>query len=272
MIVLEDVTFEKISSRCRDRLLAEGINAYPGSIAKLITDIISEEIAEIYTILSNDMVMRFISTAEGEYLDSIGILLNCTRKDLETDESYRSRMSNQTLSLEKANDTAIRMAVLARDDVDDVILQRWSHGPGTFSVLIIPNSNSVSEEDTITGVSELLESVAAYGIKYHVTTPYRREIKCRVKIHMSEQTESEKMDTFLFIADAMKRKVNSLKAGEEFISSQLTKAILDVSKDISKAQFLEFRIDGKLCNYQDYNCRWNERFVISQEPEAITLF
>lgn len=270
MIVLNK-SFEELNEKAMTRLQEAGFNTSPGSIARLFYGLINEDLVEAYNTLNVYHVQHLLSTAEGEYVDHIGSLLNCTRLLEESDADYKYRISQQTLSLEKANETSIRLAILSVEGIQDVVLKPYSHGPGTFSALLIIDP-TVSNKETVSYLVRLaLLDVVAYGTKYYLYEPIPKELKMKIKLYTESMSSSDLIDLNFLLTNLLKQTLNGMKIGEEFNSQDITQVILNSDKRIRRFSMLSFCINNKEHNFKIQSCRWNERYVLSSEPDALTL-
>ena len=86
MILISNKDFNSLSETTIERLSMAGFTTTPGGIAKLFADILNKNISDFYETLTINHMQAFVTTATGEFLDAIGVLLNCERK---TDETER---------------------------------------------------------------------------------------------------------------------------------------------------------------------------------------
>lgn len=270
MIILKK-TLAELNEKSFRRLEEEGINSSPGSIARLFLSILNEDLEEAYSSLHTYHVQHLLSTSEGEYVDHIGALLNCRRIPDESDGDYKYRISRQTLSLEKANETAIRLSILAVEGVQDVVLQPYSHGPGTFSALLIIDPNASDSILIKPQVEAALKNTAAYGTKFHIYEPIPKFIKLKIKLHTEPLSTSDFTDLVFLLKNELTQFLNGQKTGEEFNSQELTKIILNADKRIKRFSALSFSLNDVESDLRITPCRWNERFVLSSEPDALIL-
>ena len=270
MIIIKK-TLEELNEKSFKRLEEEGINSSPGSIARLFLSIINEDFSEAYESLQTYHVQHLLSTSEGEYVDHIGAILNCTRRPEESDGDYKYRISKQTLSLEKANETALRLSILAVEGVQDVVLQPYSHGPGTFSALLILDPDVQDSILIKAKVEASLKNTAAYGTKFHIYEPIPKFIKLKLKLHTEPLSTSDFTDLIFLLKNELTQFLNGQKIGEEFNAQELTKIVLNADKRIKRFSALSFSLNDEESDFRITPCRWNERFVLSSEPDALTL-
>lgn len=271
MELLAIKNLEQLNEKAIERLKANGFNVSAGSIAKLFNTLINEDIADFYQTLNTYHIQAILSKAEGEYIDYIGVLLNCVRHTDESDTNYKYRISKQSLSLEKANETAIRLAALTVEGVQDVVLKNYSHGPATFSMVVLADTGLATYNSIPDMLNIVLSDVAAYGIKYYIYFPVLKPIKLKLKLQTETMTTSDLIDLTNNLTNVVRQYLNSRNIGEEFSSQGLTKIILDFDKRIKKFSVLNFEVSNKKYDFKIINCRWNERYILSAEPDALNI-
>ncbi len=285
MILISNKDFDSLSETTTTRLNEAGFTTTPGGIAKLFADILNKNISDFYETLTINHMQAFVTTATGDFLDAIGVLLNCTRDtdNSETDDNYRNRITHQVLSLSMANETAIRLVVLQVDGVEDVILKRYSHGPGSFTVLPLINS-SYDVATVIAAVEEAVLKVCSYGEKIVVKAPSIKYVKMTISLIFSiNTTDVEKQNTAVAVRENVIDYINSLSAGESFLVNELTQRIMNLdssvtggSYDYSKDKIInyscaDFKINNQTCLLINQGARWDEKFAVSPDTNAITV-
>lgn len=248
-----------------------GISTTPGSISKLFSSIINSEISEFYEHLTTYQKLAFVSTSSGEYLDKIGELLNCKRKEKETDDNFRYRITKQVLILTSANKEAVKSAALSVEGVDDIVATAYSKGAGSFDLFIVNNEGTISE-DTMNEVMKRVNEAKGYGINCTVAEPKYKKINLRIKLLFK--------DTVLFLdKDEIIEKVrinifdyiNSLQIGEEFLVNRLTTIILNTDENIVNFICDDFKIDNKKSVFANQYIKSNEKFVINSNYNSIII-
>lgn len=270
MILINNKSYSELCKQVYDDFVENGFSTTPGSIAKLFADIINKNISGFYETLTTNHMQAFVTTATGDFLDAIGILLNCIRKTDETDENYKKRITSQCLTLARANETAIRLAVLSVKGVDDVVLKRYSHGPGSFTVVPIINNDNPSVLADIEAI--LLEDTASYGEKFTIKLPTAKLVKMVTNlIYSVSTTEVKKQNIAVKVREEIITYVNSLKTGQTLIINELTQRIMQVDDDIVNYSCTDFKINNQNCLYINQGARWDERFAVSPDTDAIIV-
>ena len=269
MILIHNKDFDELSKQTEQKLEENGFNTTPGSIAKLFSDIINKNISEFYETLTINHMQSFVTTATGNYLNAIGKLMACERLTDETDEDYRKRISNQTLTLSKANETSIRLAALSCDGIEDIVLKKYSHGPGSLTIIPI---TSKSNADKIYDLEKILSDIISCGEKLVVKHPTYKYIKINLSLIFSVNTDDTvKQSISIAVRQAVADYINSLKVGETIIINELTQRIMEVDDRIINYSCNKFKINNKNCLYINQSCRWDEKFSISPDLDSITI-
>jgi len=250
------------------------IHGSSGKIARLLLNIVNSILADeggIYEALQINHVRAFLSTATGDALDAIGYMLNCQRIIGESDDNYRYRISQQVLSFEKANETAVRLAALSVDGVRDVITKPFTYGTGSFSIYVV-SEQPITPNSILEAVRNSVYSVAGYGIRFEVLSP--DIIDVMMNILVSSQARTTETDKNIILANARTKVIsyiNSRTVGQPLVVSEIENAIRDVSAYITSVNIASMRIGGKLVFTSDQKCRWNQRFLTSSQPDSIVL-
>jgi uncharacterized phage protein gp47/JayE len=262
---LEELTKESISD-----LEAVGFSTSNGSIAKLFLNIINKYLSEFYNVLTINHLRAFVTTSDGDGLDAIGALLQCTRLDGESDDNYRYRITNQCLVLATSNETAIRLAALTTEGVEDCIVKEYAMGSGSFAVIIITN-----EQDTnsvIESVKEKLQNVHAYGIRYTVEVPKLTYIKIKHSISISDRvSDTEKQEIRYDVQLALSDYFNNLSIGQNINTDKITQIILNTNENIIQESNIDLYINNQKAIYNNQTCRWFEKFALSPDIDNVVI-
>jgi hypothetical protein len=142
-------------------------NFHAGSVARLLLEAVNRELDAAYASLEVNMLQSFVSTANGQYLDYLGQLVGCPRLLSESDSAYRYRITRQSLSMAKANQTAVRLACLTVDGVKDLVCDEIV--PPASRVLAV---QAAIDNNKAFGIyaKALRPDVADVSITYRLTT------------------------------------------------------------------------------------------------------
>lgn len=277
MQLINNKSFDEICEQMKDQLNQNGFTTTPGGIAKLFADIIAENIAEFYDTLEVNHMQAFVTTAAGDFLEAIGTLLSCTRKTGENDDDFRKRIINQCLSLANANETAIRLAALSVDYVDDVVMKKYSNGPGSFTLM--PIIDVAAGADAINNVEDAVLSVCSYGEKVIIKLPTLKYVKLSISlVYSSNLTDTEKQSLAVAVRTNIINYINSISVGDTLIINELTKVIMQTTLNnttdnngIINYACNSLEIDGEVCLFINQGLRWDEKFQVSTDTDAITV-
>lgn len=241
-------------------------NTKPGSRARILLRTFNRLLRSYYATLDFNVTMAFVSHATGPFLDEIGLLLNCTRLEGETDDNYRYRITHQVESAAAANETAIRLAALSVDGVVDVFLRPYSHGTGSFSVYFTTETPpDPEEEDEILGrVQAAIDSVKAYGVKGVATRPKNLFVSLEVQVGFDPSVR-DRMGISRDIERAVRRRINELSMGEELIITDLIYDIRAAGGDsVKDCSIATMRINNKPVVVHNYKPHWDEKFYTDE--------
>lgn len=250
-------------------LQEKGFSTTPGSIAKLFADIINKNISDFYEKLTSEHILAFLTTSKDEYLDSIGLLVGCTRNENEKDNDYKKRISYQTVYMARANELSIRLAILNLDGIDDVVLKRYSHGPGSFTVIPITNDNSNS---MFSLVSDEVYKVVSCGERVIVKSPEFKYVKLDISLIMSTDVDDTiKQELSILVSDNIEKYINSMTLGSTLIINKLTEVIMGSSSKIINYACNNFTINNEKCLLINQGTMWDEKFIISPDEDSIVV-
>ena len=155
--------------------------------------------------------------------------------NIESDRDYRYRIVNKPLSSANANETAIRLAALSVPGVADVLVKKFSRGVGTIDVFVL-GVDPVVNNGVLGAVREVVEKVAAAGIRVSVSRPVLRSLQLTISPTWSPLTTDATKNSLreqvkqLVVAD-----INSIEIGGSFIVNAVIRDILGLSSSIIDA-------------------------------------
>lgn len=262
--------YEKVIDNIKIRLIEKGFSYTPGSIVRLFSEIIAESISEIHTHIDEMFLNCFISSANGNYIDLIGKLLNCKRLEKETDNNYKYRIVNKINTMATSNYLSIKMAALSVEGVDDINIKKYSMGSGSFTIVIIGNEVS---ENTIQKVYDEVEKVVACGIKFNVISVIPAYIKMSLTISFTKDIDYlKKRDIKTLVKQKIKNYINGLTLGEMFVCNKLAQIIMDCSEYILSFNVESFSIDDIECSYINKTVDWCYKFYTDKSADSIFIY
>lgn len=269
MELLNVKDLNQINNEVESELKELGFNVDPGSIVKLFSRIINKVLAGLYDSLSINMIQHFVTTAKQEYLEAIGAIVSCYRKDNEYDEDYRKRICSQVLMFASSNETAIRLSVLNIEGVQDVILKRYAFGAGSMAVMPIINTSNNSIVDI---VKDVVSNISSFGEAAYIVLPKEKYIKIKIKILTSNSvSDNEKQAILMTVKKNLSKFLRSLSAGQTLLINEITEIVMSSDSRIVNYACDGISINNKENMYINQSCRWDERFVLSTDSDSIIV-
>lgn len=239
-------------------------NLDPGTIARALVDIISEEFGDFYKELELTTTMGFVSTAKGQFLDMIGALVNCARVSGETDTNYRSRIVNQVFVIAGANETSIRLKILSLPTVKNIIMKEFTRGTGSFSVYVITD-DLVTPQSVLNQVESVLREAKAAGIYSDVKTPILIPIELKVRLIFDDKvSDIEKTSIRQTAKQNVKHYVDNIGLGGNFIVNEVVRTVMDSSNKIIDTDLYSMKVNDMTQFVRNFQVNWDQRIVINQ--------
>lgn len=240
----------------------------PGTIAKAICDVMSEEFGDFYKELELTTTMGFVSTAKGSFLDMIGALLNCKRITIngtyESDANYRSRIVNQVYVIAGGNETAIRLKTLSVPGVQNVIMREHTKGTGSFSIYIITDELELPQT-IISQVENVIRETKAAGIYAEVKTPVLIPIEVKVRLILSDNvSEAEKASIRQIAKQSIKNYIDNVALGGSFIINEIVRSGMGASNKVIDVDVYSLKINGMNQFVRNFQVNWDQRIVIAK--------
>lgn len=153
--------------------------------------------------------------------------------DTEADANFRYRIINASLSAEKANETAIRLAALSVTGVSDVKIRPYARGIGSYDMIVIP-VEGLATDKMLSDVQAAISSVQALGITGTAIKPGIVPVEIEVRIVFVDNTSDTDKETIRGkIKTAIEKYIVNIPIGGTFILNELRQQIMDVSTKIS---------------------------------------
>lgn len=193
---------------------------------------------------------------------------------IEDDPSYRFRITNAHQAAAKGNESAIRLAALSVPGVNDVILQEYSAGIGTFSVFVIADS-PIPSNGLLSAVQEAVNFDKSFGINAIVERPTYRGFEGTFKLVFTETTtEAEKQTIKEQVRILIELYINNIRIGGEFIANELIERIMGFSskiKDLSVVKFGSGLFDSDTYENKKFRSLFfmNHKVDVDEQPLAV---
>lgn len=215
----------------------------PGSVARTFSEVITEEFYPFYEELDTGLMMSYVSTSRGSYLDLIGQLLDCKRIPEESDSDYRYRISKQVYVVQGANLTALRLEILKIKGVADISFKRFTHGAGSFTCYVIPTEYPITN-DIIAKVQAKVDEVAALGIYGEVKTSLAIPVDIAMQIiFQNATTNPERQTVRQQISAGIERYINDLGMGQPIIINEVIEQAMGTNRKIVDMQIVQLVVN-----------------------------
>ena len=245
-------------------------NFEPGSIAKSLVRLYSNDISNVYSNLTRNSENYFLSTTRGEFLDELAKLVGLTRDRNESDQNFKRRIFDNPKLQAKANKKAIKKACRDVPGVNKVEMNQYTRGVGTFDVYIITD-NPKPSQSKINEVQEKIDEVQGYGINGKAVFPITVVLDLELQyIFYSNTNQSDRQQIRDAAREKLKKYINNKGLGSELIINQLIDLLMDVDKKGDKIKNVKFNkmfIDGTRVMIDNKEFKQDERLV----PGNITI-
>jgi hypothetical protein len=236
----------------------------PGTIARSIVDVVSEEFGDFYRELELTTTMGFVSSAKGQFLDMIGILLNCTRANGEIDSNYRSRIVNQVYVIAGANESSIRLKALSIPGVKNILMREYTRGTGSFCIYVITD-DLVTPQSIIDQVESVIKDTRAAGIYAEIKTPILIPIELKVRLMFSDKvSDTEKTSVRQTAKQSVKSYIDNIGLGGIFIVNEIVQVTMDSSIKVIDTDIFGLKVNNMNQFVRNFQVGWDERIVISK--------
>jgi uncharacterized phage protein gp47/JayE len=184
--------------------------------------------------------------------------------DIESDTNYKYRIINASLSAEKANATAVRLAALSTPGVANVIMKPYSRGIGTFDLIVIP-VEGLATDVMIANVQSAINSVQAFGMKGYAIKPDVVPVDIAAKlVFVDTASDSQKSDLVSSTVTAIEKYIVNIPIGGTFVYNQLIDRIMNVSTLIKDVMITCYNFREQPTFQGNVSIYWNEMFYPNQ--------
>jgi uncharacterized phage protein gp47/JayE len=226
-------------------------NTAPGSKARSILEIPAAAVAEAYKYTDETFMNSFLSTASGEYLDRIGVLLGVSRNN-DDDTRFRFRIHTALLYHAKANKTSIMTAAESVDGVSEIIVEAGTAGAGSFTVYVVGTNPEEVSWSLLTEVQNAIKDVAAFGAHFDVLPIRYIDVNIDMEVVLKQSSLSSEYT--ISVVNAVTQYIQQTRPGDILsIDGIIASVVTAVGSDnIIKVNINKLYIDGKRFtgNYQ----------------------
>lgn len=192
--------------------------------------------------------------------------------DTESDTNYRYRLSNATLSLEKANEISVRLAALSVNGVSDVLIRKYARGIGTFDVMVIP-SEGIATDSLVATVQSAIDAVTAIGMKGTAIKPSIVPVDIEVRIvFVDNTTEFKQSSVRSLIRTAIEKYIVNIPIGGTFVYNEMIQRIMEVDSAVKDVMVNCYYFREEPVFHGNVSIYWDEVFYPNtSSSEAIRV-
>ena len=196
-----------------------------------------------YNVPINTLVVSSLGLAN---VFTTNVSITSGGSNIETDDNYKYRIANATLSAAMANETAVRLAALSVPGVSNVIMQPYANGIGTFSVIVLPTSG-LATAGLISAVQSAINTVQAFGITGTAIAPEVVPVSITVDLQFVQGTTSATQSNVQAeVQTSIENYIVNIPIGGTFVLDQLTAAIINTDPSV-----MDYMITSYMFNQQN---------------------
>lgn len=197
----------------------------------------------VFTAGKNTITRHNITPPEGVELKATNPKAIQQQPGFESDENYRTRITNAVRTSAGGTLTAVRFAGLSVDGVRDIRVRNTPYGLGSAEALVTPEDRRTAVS-VVARVIDELERVRPAGVRLFIREPDYAPCAVRATIIIREGLNVTPEGTARRAENLVLRFLNGLLPGEKLIYSQLVQAILDSSDVIQDTVVTSLRVNG----------------------------
>ena len=246
-------------------------NTSPGSIVRSILEIPAAAVAEAYQYVDKTFLNAFLSSASGEFLDRLGVLVGVVR-GTDNDTRMRYRIHTSLLFHAKANKTSIMTAAESVDGVSEIIVKAGTAGAGSFTVYVIGIQPEEVPWRLLTDVQNAISDVAAFGTHFDVLPIRYIDVNIDLEVILKQSAPSAEYK--ISINTSVTQYIQQTRPGDILsVDGIIAAAVNAVGSDkVIKVNILKLYIDGKRVT-GNYNAGPDESFTVNRfVSEGIVVY
>lgn len=201
----------------------------------------SNGLEDAYKEIEKNKNPYLFTNLKGSDIDSVGMLVGCTRRENESDNNYLYRMLSWNTSNQASNSTAINAALQDLEFSSNATHIPLTYGVGTATVYIIPkkldNKTISLAINEVKNRLEKVESITSY-IEYVVPKMLPVDISCYISILKDEVNVKQNIES------KIEKYINNIAPGDKMEIGQLNKIGIN-ENNVSYFSISTIIINGK---------------------------
>jgi len=180
--------------------------------------------------------------------------------NIETDDNFRYRIANATLSAAMANKTAVTLAALSVPGVANVIIEPYARGIGTFDLIVVPVSG-LATAGMISAVQSAINSVQALGMTGTAIAPTVIPVSITINLVFVPGTSvAMQGNVQASVQNAIQNYIVNIPIGGTFVLDALTQTIMNVDPSILDYSITSYYFNEQLTFQGNVNSYWDQMF------------
>lgn len=256
----QSLNFDKIMARSVAKFRSYAGDS-PGLIARAILAAINHEVEDTYQAIDYNLAMALFSRSKGPFLNMFGHMMDCDRNHGETDEDYKYRISQQVNVAANANEAAVRIAMLQVPGVQNIKIQKYTLGTGSFTIFPIIQVG-FNEESVMQTLQQVLNEKEALGVRGVIRSMNLLRVDVRIRLYFKDGISlSAQADIQSQSRQAIRQYLESLQAGEELVINEIRGRIMSMSEQLHDIKIQRLAINGTPRLFNNQKAHWDEKFV-----------
>jgi len=193
--------------------------------------------------------------------------------DTESDDNMRYRIANAHTTLQAANQTAVRIAALLTPGIANINLTANVYGPGTYKLMLIPEGNTVTEEQL--QLARLnVANATGYGISAYIVEPDYVGINLVIQLVLTPGwTEVVRNNAVASARGIALDYIANIPMGGVFSPAIMEKRILEAEASTISAETILFCLDSVPYPASDHKLGETELLVLdSNLAEPVEVY
>lgn len=154
-----------------------------GSAIDLFATAIAQEYEELYAEIERNRTPHVWTYLEGEYIDKAALGLNLPRKNNESDNTYKYRLSRWGLINEASNTTAIETRLFNMEHASYAEFVPKTRGAGTGTVYVIPRHyNTESIENSLAEAKTKIQDIVSPSLHIEYVIPEVKSVRLQISL------------------------------------------------------------------------------------------
>jgi len=189
---------------------------------------------------------------------------------IESDDSFRNRISSASVASEGANESRIATAIQQFQDIANIDIRPGVSGSGSYDVYLIPTGNRISQS-TIIALSRILSNTSGFGITFNIREFDYIPIKIEIQVKFINSANDSLKESTINVAESrVQSLIGSLRPGDKLAMNRIIAEVINTDNSISNAEVIFLCINKRVQAIRDLRLEEDELFV-HDEDEINTI-